>query len=288
MIEADNSYLSISRQCELLGLSRSSYYSQPCEESAENMLLMQEIDKLYTKYPFYGARRIAVNLPAVFQPINLKKVRRLMKLMGIQAVYPKPNLSKPDLEHKIFPYLLRGKKIEKINQVWSTDITYVPMSNGFLYLCAIVDWYSRYILSWEISNTLTTDFCVKALETALKLGHKPEIFNTDQGCQFTSNDFTKVLIDEEILISMDGKGRALDNVFVERFWRTIKYEYIYLHEFKDGKALFDGLLKFMQFYNFERKHQSLRYLTPNQVFNERLSIAKNSTKLNNTQYNLNN
>ena len=153
---------------------------------------------------------------------------------------------------------------------------------------AIVDWYSRYILSWEISNTLTTDFCVKALETALKLGHKPEIFNTDQGCQFTSNDFTKVLIDEEILISMDGKGRALDNVFVERFWRIIKYEYIYLHEFKDGKALFDGLLKFMQFYNFERKHQSLRYLTPNQVFNERLSIAKNSTKLNNTQYNLNN
>ena len=280
MLDPHNSTLSISRQCELLGLSRSSYYYQPCGESTDDVLLMKEIDKLYTKYPFYGARRIAVNLSDTFQPINVKKVRRLMKLMGIEAIFPKPNLSKPNSEHKIFPYLLRDKKIEKVNQVWSTDITYIPMSNGFLYLCAIVDWYSRYILSWEISNTLTTDFCVKALKTALKSGEKPEIFNTDQGSQFTSNDFTKVLMSQEILISMDGKGRALDNIFVERFWRTIKYEYIYLHEFKDGKALFDGLLKFIQFYNFERKHQSLLYLTPHQVFNERLLITKNSTKLN--------
>lgn len=238
---------------------------------------MKAIDKLYTKYPFYGARRLRVNLPMEFQPVNVKKVRRLMKMMEIVAVYPKPNLSLPDLNHKIYPYLLRGKKIERVNQVWSTDITYVPMESGFLYLCAVVDWYSRYILSWEISNTLTTDFCFKAVTDALKRGQKPEIFNTDQGSQFTSNDFTKALIDKGILVSMDGKGRALDNIFVERFWRTIKYEDIYLKEYKDGKALFEGLVKYIQFYNNERKHQSLLYLTPNQVFNERLPIAKNST-----------
>lgn len=280
MIEANHSDLSIGRQCDLLGLSRSSYYYQPCRESVANLVLMKEIDVLYTKHPFYGPRRIAINLPNKYQPINVKKVRRLMKLMGIEAIYSKPNLSKPDSEHKIFPYLLRGKKIEKVNQVWSTDITYIPMSNGFLYLCAIVDWYSRFILSWELSNTLTTDFCLKALNDALKNGQKPEIFNTDQGSQFTSKDFTEVLIKKEILVSMDGKGRALDNIFIERFWRTIKYEYIYLHEFNDGKALFEGLLEFIQFYNFERKHQSLLYLTPHQVFNERLPITKNSTKVN--------
>lgn len=238
---------------------------------------MKEIDKLYTKYPFYGSRRLAVNLADEFQPVNVKRVVRLMKLMNIEAIYPKPNLSIPDLQHKIYPYLLRGKKINKVNQVWSTDITYIPMEHGFLYLCAVVDWYSRYILSWEISNTLSSDFCIKALNESLKIGQKPEIFNTDQGSQFTSNDFTKILIDREIQVSMDGKGRALDNIFIERFWRTIKYEDIYIKEYKDGKALFKGLLEYMQFYNYERKHQSLLYLTPNQVFNERLTIAKNST-----------
>jgi putative transposase len=245
---------------------------------------MKAMDKLYTKYPFYGARRLSVNLPIGFQPVNVKKVRRLMKLMKIVAIYPKPNLSLPDLNHKIYPYLLRGKKIERVNQVWSTDITYVPMESGFLYLCAVVDWYSRYILSWEISNTLTTDFCLKAVNDALKRGQKPEIFNTDQGSQFTSNDFTKILIDQGILVSMDGKGRALDNIFVERFWRTIKYEDIYLKEYKDGKALFEGLLEYIQFYNYERKHQSLLYLTPNQVFNERLPITKNSTIIAETKF----
>jgi putative transposase len=199
--------------------------------------------------------------------------------MGIEAIYPKPNLSIPDVQHKIYPYLLRGKKIERVNHVWSTDITYVPMEQGFFYLCAVVDWYSRYILSWEISNTLTTDFCLKAVNNALKSGQKPEVFNTDQGSQFTSNDYTKILIDKGILVSMDGKGRALDNVFIERFWRTIKYEHIYLKEYKDGKSLFDGLLEYIQFYNYERKHQALLYLTPNQVFNERLPITKNSAIL---------
>jgi len=262
-----------------LGLSRSSYYYQPCGESSEDLLLMKEIDKLYTKYPFYGARRLAINLGVNYQPINLKKIRRLMKLMNIEAIYPKPNLSKPNLEHKIYPYLLRGKKIEKVNQVWSTDITYVPMEQGFLYLCAVVDWYSRYILSWEISNTLTTDFCLKAVNNALKTGKKPEIFNTDQGSQFTANDFTETLINQEILISMDGKGRALDNIFIERFWRTIKYEDIYLKEYKNGKQLFEGLLTYIQFYNNVRKHQSLAYLTPNQVFNGQVPVSKNSTIL---------
>lgn len=243
---------------------------------------MRAIDKLYTKCPFYGARRLAVNLSIEFQPVNIKKVRRLMKLMSIEAIYPKPNLSKPNLEHKIYPYLLREKKIERVNQVWSTDITYVPMAQGFLYLVAIVDWYSRYILSWEISNTLTTDFCLKALNDALKNGQKPEIFNTDQGAQFTANDFTKRLLEKQISISMDGKGRALDNIFVERFWRTIKYEDIYLKEYKDGKELFEGLLNYIQFYNNERKHQSLFYLTPNQVFNERVPVTKNSAILTKT------
>lgn len=260
-----------------MGISRSSYYYEPCGESIKNLTLMKEIDKLYTKYPFYGSRRLAVNLPDEFQPVNVKRVVRLMKLMNIEAIYPKPNLSTPDLQHKIYPYLLRGKKINKVNQVWSTDITYIPMEHGFLYLCAVVDWYSRYILSWEISNTLSNDFCIKALNESLKIGQKPEIFNTDQGSQFTSNDFTKILIDREIQVSMDGKGRALDNVFIERFWRTIKYEDIYIKEYKDGKALFKGLLEYMQFYNYERKHQSLLNLTPNQVFNERLTITKNST-----------
>lgn len=265
-----------------MGLSRSSYYYQPCRESDDNLALMREIDKLFTKYPFYGARRLAINLPVDYQPVNVKKIRRLMKLMGIEAIYPKPNLSKSNSEHKIYPYLLRGIKIERVNQVWSTDITYVPMERGFLYLCAIVDWYSRYILSWEISNTLTTDFCLKALNDALKTGIKPEIFNTDQGSQFTANEFTKILIEKEILISMDGKGRALDNIFIERFWRTIKYEDIYLKEYKDGKALFEGLLSYIQFYNNERKHQSLLYLTPNQVFNQQVSVSKDSTILTKT------
>jgi len=271
--------LSIEKQCELLGLSRSSYYYEPRGESAENLALMRAIDKLYTKCPFYGARRLSVNLPTEFQPINVKKMGRLMKLMGIEAIYPKPNLSIPDVQHKIYPYLLRGKKIERVSHVWSTDITYVPMEQGFFYLCAVVDWYSRYILSWEISNTLTTDFCLKAVNNALKSGQKPEVFNTDHGSQFTSNDYTKILIDKGILVSMDGKGRALDNIFIERFWRTIKYEHIYLKEYKDGKSLFDGLLEYIQFYNYERKHQALLYLTPNQVFNERLPITKNNAIL---------
>ena len=248
---------------------------------------MKEIDKLHTQYPFYGARRIKANLPDEFQPVNLKKVSRVMRLMQIEAIYQKPNLSLVDASHKIYPYLLRNVLIEKVNQVWSTDITYVPMKQGFLYLCAVVDWYSRFILSWEISNTLTLDFCKRSLQTAFVNWGKPQIFNTDQGSQFTSNEFTNLLLEKEVLISMDGKGRALDNVFIERFWRTIKYEHIYLHEYRDGKSLYEGLLRFIQFYNYERKHQSLAYLTPSQVYLERKCLTKNNTKSDNNQTTLN-
>ena len=247
---------------------------------------MKEIDKLNTQYPFYGARRIRANLPAAFQPVNLKKVGRLMRLMQIEAIYQKPNLSLVDAAHKIYPYLLRNTLIENINQVWSTDITYIPMKQGFLYLCAVVDWYSRFILSWEISNTLTLDFCKRTLQTAFVNWGKPQIFNTDQGSQFTSNEFTNLLLEKEVLISMDGKGRALDNVFIERFWRTIKYEHIYLHEYGDGKSLYKGLLSFIQFYNYERKHQSFAYLTPSQVYLERKSMTKNNTNSTNNRTNL--
>ena len=238
--------------------------------------LMKEIDKLSTQYPFYGARRIQANLPAGFQPVNLKRVSRLMHLMQVEAIYQKPNLSSTKAPYKIYPYLLRNLLIKNINHVWSTDITYIPMKQGFLYLCAVVDWYSRFILSWELSNTLTFDFCKKTLQTAFANWGKPQIFNTDQGSQFTSNEFINLLLEKEILISMDGKGRALDNIFIERFWRTIKYEHIYLHEYRDGKSLYEGLLSFIQFYNYGRKHQSLSYLTPSQVYLERKSITKNN------------
>ena len=189
-----------------------------------------------------------------------------MHLMQIEAIYQKPNLSKANSEHKIYPYLLRNKPIEAVNHVWSTDITYVPMKSGFLYLCAVVDWYSRFILSWEVSNTLAVDFCLRALQTAFDNWGSPQIFNTDQGSQFTSPTFTEKLSNKQIQISMDGRGRALDNVFIERFWRTLKYEHIYLHEYADGHSLYEGLLAFIQFYNYERKHQALAYLTPAQVY----------------------
>lgn len=270
--------LSVEKQCELLALNRSTFYYRPCGESEENLHLMKEIDRLYTRHPFYGARRIRVHLPDEFQPVNLKKVRRLMQMMGIEAIYQKPDLSKPDAGHKIYPYLLRNKIIESPNQVWSTDITYIPMKEGFLYLCAVVDWYSRFILSWEISNTITTDFCLVPLKSAFEKWGKPIIFNSDQGSQFTSPLFTQTLLERQIQISMDGKGRALDNVFMERFWKTIKYERIYLHEYVDGKSLYQGLLGFMQLCNYERKHQSLSDLTPSQVYEYNLKPTRNSTR----------
>jgi putative transposase len=223
MIEPSSS-LSIARQCELLTLPRSGYYYHPVPESEENLKLMRLIDEQYLITPFYGYRRMWAYLTAIGYQVNMKRIHRLYRLMGIEAIYCKPNLSKSCPEHKVYPYLLRIVPIVRPNQVWSTDITYIPMKQGFLYLVAVMDWYSRYVLSWELSNSLDTSFCLSALEKALTLG-RPEIFNTDQGAQFTSTAFTDCLLDKEISISMDGKGRALDNIFIERLWRDVKHQH---------------------------------------------------------------
>jgi putative transposase len=269
LIETTHPSLSIGRQCELLGINRSSFYYEPIPESAENLSIMAALDKLHTDYPFYGVRRMRVNLDPKFQPVNDKRVRRLMRLMNIQTNYPRPNLSKKNEGHEIYPYLLRGLTVERPMQVWSTDITYVPMAQGFMYLCAVIDWHSRFITSWRLSNSLTIGFCKEALEESLDLFGCPEIFNTDQGSQFTSPKFTQSLTDRNIAVSMDGKGRALDNIFIERFWRTIKYENIYLHAYENGLDLHKGLSQYFDFYCYQRKHQSLNWQTPSVVFNKK-------------------
>jgi putative transposase len=269
LLERDTPNLSIETQCNLLGVSRASIYYEPRGESAENLALMMAMDKLYTAHPYFGVERIQAHLPEPFSDVNVKRVRRLLRKMGIMAIYPPLNRQKtssPNPEHEIFPYLLRGMPIEHPNQVWSTDITYVPMKDGFMYLCAVIDWYSRFVLSWTLSNTMDVLFCKQALQKALEQWGKPEIFNTDQGSQFTSKRFTQILKDHEIAISMDGKGRALDNVFVERLWRSVKYEDIYLRAYTNGLELYDGLEKYFYFYNHHRKHQALKYKTPAQVF----------------------
>jgi putative transposase len=249
-----------------LEVPRSTYYYEPCGESELNLHLMRLLDEQYLQTPFYGVPRMTAHLQRLGYEINSKRTRRLMKIMGLEAIYPKKNLSKPAIGHKIYPYLLRGLKISRPNHVWSTDITYVRMLNGFMYLCAVIDWFTRRVLSWRISNTLDANFCVSALEEALKSGDKPDIFNTDQGSQFTSEAFTSVLIRDEIQISMDGRGRALDNIFVERLWRSVKYEHLFLHEYQNGKELQKGIDTYFKFYNEKRLHQSLGYYTPNEVF----------------------
>ena len=266
MIEKDNSEISISRQCELLSLSRSTVYYKNVEKDDSNIKLMNIIDEIYTESPFYGRRRITKHLNKVLAiDINVKKVRRLMKVMGIEAIYPKKNLSMQNSQHKKYPYLLSGVDICRVNQVWSTDITYIRLKQGFVYLCAVIDWYSRYVLSWKLSNTMETTFCLEALVDALKLG-KPDIFNTDQGSQFTSHEFTNALLSNEIKISMDGKGRVFDNIFVERLWRSVKYENIYPNSYETHLDTRSGLLKYFNFYNNDRLHQSLNYETPKSVY----------------------
>lgn len=230
-----------------------------------NLQLMKQIDKVYTAKPFFGARKITNVLRAQGYVVNHKRIERLMGVMGVQAIYQKPRTSKPAQGHKIYPYLLRNVRIERPDHVWSSDITYIPMRQGFMYLMAVIDWYSRFVLAWELSNTLDTRFCITALEKALA-GGKPLIFNTDQGAQFTAEDFTNPLKQASVEISMDGKGRALDNVFIERLWRSVKYEDIYLHEYEDGRHLFGGLRNYFGFYNHERPHQALGYRTPAQVY----------------------
>lgn len=257
--------LSVSQQCELLGLSRSSYYYEPATETAANLALMAQIDREYTAHPFLGSRRMTIWLRGEGHAVNRKRVQRLMRLMGLEAVYPKPRLSVGGAGHKVYPYLLRNVAIERVNQVWSTDITYIPMPNGFMYLTAVMDWHSRYVLSWRLSNTLDVAFCLEALDDALRQGC-PEVFNTDQGVQFTSASYTERLEAAGAKVSMDGKGRCLDNVFVERLWRTVKYEEVYLWRHETVAALQSGLRRYFIYYNEARCHQSLANRTPAEVY----------------------
>jgi putative transposase len=240
-------------------------YYLPTPESEENLKLMKMIDRQYLKTPFYGSRRMAAWLSREEYDINRKRVQRLMRIMGLEAIYPKPKTSIKNKEHKIYPYLLEGLEIVRPNQVWSTDITYIPMDKGFMYLVAVMDWYSRYVLSWEISNTMDVDFCISALKKALKKG-TPEIFNSDQGSQFTSTSFTGILSKFDIQISMDGRGRVFDNIFIERLWRSLKYEDIYLKNYGNGTDLNNGVNKYFKFFNYQRPHQSLGYKVPKEFF----------------------
>lgn len=265
LLERPTSDLPLARQCQLLGLNRSSVYYQPVLADSSDLHLMELMNRQYLQTPFYGSRKMTQWLATQGYPANRKRVQRLMRLMGIEAIYPRPNTSKATLEHKKWPYLLRGVTIERVHQVWSTDITYIPMPRGFLYLVAIIDWHSRYVLSWQLSNTLEVGFCVEALQEALALG-TPDIFNSDQGSQFTSEAFTKVLLARSIHISMDGRGRCLDNIFIERLWRSLKYEEVYLKAYEDGKQARAGISAYLRFYNEERLHQSLAYLTPKAVY----------------------
>jgi len=263
MIDKEHPSLSITRQVELLDISRSTVYYQPATNQ-QDLQLMRLIDEQYTKTPFYGSRRMAKELTRKGHHVNRKRVQRLMRLMGLEAIYPRPNLSRAHPDHIIYPYLLKDVEITRPNQVWSADITYIRLKQGWLYLVAVMDWYSRYVLSWELSTSLKSDFCVKALEKALTFG-KPDIFNTDQGAQFTSSDFTSTLKAQGIKISMDGRGRAIDNIFTERLWRSLKYEEVYLHEYASVKEARETIAKYFTFYNQERLHQSLNYSTPEEV-----------------------
>src|SRR5512135_1664115 len=265
LIEVGHPSLSVRRQCELLGLNRSSLDYGPAGETAEDLRLMRTIDEQYTACPFYGSRRMTAWLIQQGEAVNRKRVQRLMRVMGLEAIYPKPRLSATGRGHRIYPYLLRGVRIERPDQVWSADITYVPMVAGFMYLAATIDWYSRYVVAWRLSNTLDGSFCLEMLEEALR-GGRPEVFNTDQGAQFTAEAFTGRLESAGVAVSMDGRGRALDNVFVERLWRTVKYEDIYLRCYEAVPELQRGLGRYFAFYNQERLHQSLGYETPVVVY----------------------
>lgn len=256
------------RQCELSGVSRATVYAQrdPRPDSEVDLLLLGLIDEQYTRRPFYGSRKMVSFLKVRGHWVNRKRVQRLMRILGLAGMTPGPNTSRPHPQHKVYPYLLRGVVVTRPNQVWSTDITYIRLAHSFVYLAAVIDWYSRRVLSWRISNTLDTAFCVDCLEEALQRYGNPEIFNTDQGCQFTSESFTGVLRAHDIAISMDGRGRALDNIFVERLWRSVKYEDVYLKGYANSMELMIGLTEYFVFYNDERPHQSLGNLTPDQVY----------------------
>ena len=265
--------LSVRHQCRLLRVSRSCLYYQAVEVGADELTIMAEIDKLHLKYPFYGSRKISHCLRAGGLVVNRKRVQRLMRKMGVESVAPKPNTSKPAPEHKVYPYLLRNLRITTVNRVWAADITYIPMARGFGYLVAIIDWYSRRVLAWRLSNTMDQSFCVEALEEALERFGPPKIFNTDQGSQFTAGTFTQALLSRGILVSMDGRGRWVDNVFIERVWRSLKYEEVYLHAYDDLNEARRGIGHYFEFYNKERPHQSLGNQPPAVFYDELVEPA---------------
>ena len=262
MVAAEHPRLSVRRQCELLRVSRSGLYYDPVGTSAEELALMRRIDEIHLRRPHFGSRLLAVTLRNEGHVVNRKAVQRLMRVMGIESMAPKPKTSEPHPEHAVYPYLLRHLRITRPNQVWATDITYIPMRSGFVYLVAIMDWFSRRVLAWRLSNTLDSGFCVEALQEALDRFGKPEIFNTDQGAQFTADAFTGVLHEHKVAVSMDGRGRCLDNVFVERLWRSVKYEEVYLHAYADMGEARNGIGGYLSFYNDRRPHQALGYQTP--------------------------
>ena len=265
VVDPENNVIPVSRQCELLGLPRSSYYYQPCRDNSYNEYLMRLIDEKYTKHPFYGSPRMTHWLRCQGELVNHKRVERLMQIMGLMATVPGPHTSRPHPEHKIYPYLLRDLEINRADQVWAADITYIRMARGFLYLVAIMDWFSRYVLSWRLSNSLDVYFCLEALEEALSMS-RPEIFNTDQGSQFTCPKHTGRLKNAQVKISMDGRGRFQDNIFIERLWRSVKYEGVYLKDYRDGRDAFENLKTYFILYNRKRPHKSLGNRTPENVY----------------------
>jgi putative transposase len=275
MIDRDHD-LPVVRQAEVLNIARSTVYYEPRPVSAEDLALMRRLDELHLDYPFAGARMLRSLLRREGVRVGRRHVATLMKRMGIEAVYRRPNTSKPAPGHKIYPYLLRGLKIERPNQVWAMDISYIPMRRGFVYLAAVVDVFSRRVLAHRVSITMETMFCIEALQEALAKHGSPQIFNTDQGSQFTSFDFTSVLLDAKIAISMDGKGAWRDNVFIERFWWSLKYEHVYLHAYDDLRVAREGIGTYIEYYNHERRHSSLEKLTPVQAYEQNLPVAASS------------
>ena len=274
MIDGDHKVLSIVRQCELVSINRSGYYHKPAGETEFNLRLMRLIDEQHLLTPFYGARQMARHLRRQGYVVGRKRIRRLMSKMGMAVVYQRPRTTIPNRDHVIYPYLLRDVKIDRPNQVWCTDITYIPMQRGFLYLVAIMDWASRKVLAWRLSNTMEVEFCIEALEEALAKYGKPEIFNTDQGSQFTSLEFTGVLKAANVLISMDGKGRWMDNVFIERLWRSLKYECVYLHAFETASETRAGIGSWVAYYNAERPHSTFKGQVPDEVYAPRPDVQK--------------
>jgi putative transposase len=272
-VELAHPHISVSRQAELLGIARSSVYYLP-RVNAEEVTLTRVIDDIYTTYPFYGSRKIKAELARRGYRVGRERVQRLMRAMGIEAIYPRPKGSQRHPEHHVYPYLLRGVKMTHPNQVWATDITYIRLLRGWMYLVAILDWFSRYVLSWAVSTTLDVTFCLRALEAALVQG-KPEIFNSDQGSQFTSTAFTSLLQAHAIRISMDGRGRVFDNIFTERFWRSLKYEEVYIHEYQSVREGKQGIGQYIRRYNHERIHQALEYHTPAEVYFQQTGCQKN-------------